>query len=308
MFELQKEWLAATVPPRQLWLDKTFRHVLLQFKAHGSHPDRHENQASHAYGLNCVLQGKGVFRDRRGRRHPLLPGTVFQRLPGVVHSTRFDPASNYVECFLVLDALTYRDLHQLRFIEPFLVAPNIFTPSMLQEFLALQRLTKKTEGELNTPALLLAIIRFLQPIMEQACSDRQPKTLLWSSLDHACRRLSNDLNQRFRLEDVAREVNLSYPTFRRIFQERIGLSPGAYRIRSRIQKAMLLLQEMSVKATAEELGYPDPFTFSEQFKRHTGMSPHAWQQSTIRTGTQRTFGSSSQPELTSMITPSMKDT
>ena len=42
---------------------------------------------------------------------------------------------------------------------------------------------------------------------------------------------------------------------------------------------MLLLQDKPVKVTAEELGYPDPFTFSEQFKRHTGMSPHAWQQS-----------------------------
>lgn len=278
-FTPQKEWFASPPFTRPLWLDKTFRWMLLQFQAHGAHPNQHEKRACEIYGLNCVLHGKGVFWDRKGQRYELSPGTVFQRIPGVVHSTRFDPTSNYSECFLILDARTYHDLQHLRLINPFSVASGIFSPLMLQEFIALQKLSQKTETELSTPALLLATIRFLQPIMEQAVGKKHPEKYLWSTLDHACRRLSDDLDQRFPLEEIAREVKLSYPTFRRIFQEQIGLSPGAYRIRSRIQKARLLLQEMPVKAAAAKLGYPDPFTFSEQFKRHAGMSPRQWQHS-----------------------------
>ena len=35
----------------------------------------------------------------------------------------------------------------------------------------------------------------------------------------------------------------------------------------------LLLKQYTVAETAGQLGYPDAFSFSKQFKRYTGMSP-----------------------------------
>ena len=70
---------------------------------------------------------------------------------------------------------------------------------------------------------------------------------------------------------------MSYPTFRRRFRAAMQVSPGAYRVRRRLEQARLLLLEKPVKQVAEELGYSDPFTFSAQFKAHFGLSPQHFQ-------------------------------
>ena len=48
-----------------------------------------------------------------------------------------------------------------------------------------------------------------------------------------------------------------------------------------INNAKRLLHEkgVQVKQVAEQLGFPEQFTFRKYFKTHTGMSPRAYQQS-----------------------------
>jgi AraC-like DNA-binding protein len=68
---------------------------------------------------------------------------------------------------------------------------------------------------------------------------------------------------------------MSYSLFRKRFLERAGTSPGDYRIRRRIERAMALLtkEKLLVKEVAAQLGYPDEYAFSAQFKKVAGVSP-----------------------------------
>jgi AraC-like DNA-binding protein len=68
---------------------------------------------------------------------------------------------------------------------------------------------------------------------------------------------------------------MGYESFRKEFRARMGVSPGDYRIRRRIDRARELLTSttQSVKEIAYELGYPNPSVFSLQFKREVGRSP-----------------------------------
>jgi AraC-like DNA-binding protein len=80
--------------------------------------------------------------------------------------------------------------------------------------------------------------------------------------------------------ELAAAVGLSEDYFVRRFRQTFGVAPRSWVVRRRIQVAMLMLDESSrpVGMVARDLGYPDVFLFSRQFKAVTGMSPRAWRE------------------------------
>jgi AraC-like DNA-binding protein len=90
---------------------------------------------------------------------------------------------------------------------------------------------------------------------------------------HACRLLSAHPEPAFAITDAARHLGLGVENFRKKFRSVVGVPPGTWHMQRRIEKATALLATMSVVETARELGYPDAFAFSRQFKRVTGVAP-----------------------------------
>ena len=60
------------------------------------------NRAHPEYVIVLVLRGWGLYIDSSGTEYPLHPGSCFQRFAGVPHTTRIEPDSGWVECFLQL--------------------------------------------------------------------------------------------------------------------------------------------------------------------------------------------------------------
>ena len=75
--------------------------------------------------------------------------------------------------------------------------------------------------------------------------------------------------------DLARLSGLSVPQFFRRFHAATGLTPMQWLRRQRMSHAQRRLIESndSVKEIAEQVGYLDPFHFSRDFKRWTGLAP-----------------------------------
>lgn len=77
-----------------------------------------------------------------------------------------------------------------------------------------------------------------------------------------------------RVDDLARRTHLSRNQFTRLFKRATGETPAQYSIKVRMELAcQLLTGDHRIKEIAEQLGYPDIFTFSRQFARKTGASP-----------------------------------
>ena len=91
---------------------------------------------------------------------------------------------------------------------------------------------------------------------------------------------SNTPSNPWKVEDLAAQHDCDPDHFARVFRREIGLPPGRYVIRCRIDRAryLLLHSKQSIGAIAEQLGYHDAFYFSKQFKRNTGMSPSDFRQ------------------------------
>jgi AraC family transcriptional regulator len=66
--------------------------------------------------------------------------------------------------------------------------------------------------------------------------------------------------------------------FSDVFRRTTGLSPYAYVVARRMEKAKVLLSttRLPVADVAWRLGYANAAKFARQFRRHTGVNPSAW--------------------------------
>ena len=87
--------------------------------------------------------------------------------------------------------------------------------------------------------------------------------------------LSAHLREPFRLEKLAARCGLSVSRLAHLFKEQMGHTPQQFLERQRMQHArqLLRLTGLSVGEVAREVGYDDPFYFSNRFRRNVGQSP-----------------------------------
>ena len=88
-------------------------------------------------------------------------------------------------------------------------------------------------------------------------------------------------NERLKNSDIAAAMNVSEVWFRRLFKEKYGLSPHAYLLSLRTEKAKLLLSDSSLTVTeiAEDCGFSGVYHFCKAFKDKTGLTPTEYRKS-----------------------------
>lgn len=81
----------------------------------------------------------------------------------------------------------------------------------------------------------------------------------------------------FSLADMAAISRMPVETFRKRFTSELGIPPLGYLQFLKMERAKTLLRQgMSVRQAGVEIGMPDPYHFSKQFKHIVGMSPTSY--------------------------------
>ena len=82
-------------------------------------------------------------------------------------------------------------------------------------------------------------------------------------------------NEDISMDEVAKQVNVSYHYFSKIFKSQMGKSFTDYLTDLRIEKSMKMLQTtpLSIKEISSEIGYNDPNYYCKIFKKVTGVTP-----------------------------------
>jgi len=275
---------AFTLPPaffsesgsRRLRIDAGIRSLVASAKAHGPRPMQHTKAHFKSLGINLVLRGRGRYVEASGQAHELLPGWLFHRYPGIMHTTWFDPESDYAECFVVFDGDTGAQLLKTGLIAASPLVNVGVDPVVLEEFKHLVKRIRMPEPELPSPKLMLEALAFINDLYDRARRNRVQS--FWEHVvEDACLLLEHNLDERVPTEAVARQLGVSYAAFRKHFKSATGYAPADYRIRRRLESAQQALTEHSVMATAAMFGYVDAYAFSAQFKAFLGMSPRAFQ-------------------------------
>ena len=229
------------------------------------------------YALNLPMRGRGTLRTPARREFKLQPNSFYQHFPHELNQRiRWEEGELIDEWYLVLDPRLYRRLSQLGLIPSKPVAdlpPDHEAADRFEELYSLLSDTAEEPG--NYPRILAAVVSFLSYFTQTAGSRSsdawtEPVGSIQTWLDaHPASRKP--------LPELARQHGVSYASLRTHFKERVGLSLSDYRIQRRIESAQTQLSHASIAVTAETLGYPDPFTFSTQFKKVTGFSPRDFQ-------------------------------
>ena len=248
--------------------------------------DSHDMDPFH-YSAIYVLSGRGTFSDDSGFTAELRPGSIFQRIPGRKHSAIFDPSVRYVEIFLAFSSWLLEPLSQIMSLPQRPVVYLGIDLALIRDLAAAhEALQKVRETELprvylHHLGLLASLFSGVQgrgaqaggSVVSTAAGSAAELPADW--IDEACRLLAEEATGRATLERIAQRLDLSYEFFRKEFRERMGISPGDYRIRRRLDRAreLLLSTKTTVTDIADELGYPNASVFSLQFKRLVGSSP-----------------------------------
>jgi AraC family transcriptional regulator, arabinose operon regulatory protein len=223
------------------------------------------------YAVVWVLRGSGIFRDDRGHETPFTAGDVYQRLPGRKHSCRWDDWNTGLTCFAVVPAPF---LSGLRMAHP----PGLKTPvfsigvdlDLAHRWAALAKQVRDA-SEADLPRQMAAVFSLVCELHVRC--HHAVRRDGW--LDQAQALIDGHLLDRVPMPAVLAPLGGSYASNRAKFSALCGCSPGAYRVRKRMELAQDLLasQDTSVAEIADQLGFDEPSNFSKQFRLHCGCNP-----------------------------------
>ena len=122
-------------------------------------------------------------------------------------------------------------------------------------------------------SLIFEIVRF-NGINSEMFPVRNTGLQLEKAIAFVEKNFAND----FKIIDIANECHMSETHFRRIFQEKMNMTPVEYINFVRVKKACELIDktDISMEDIAQRVGFVTPYTFNRNFRRIIGTSPYQW--------------------------------
>jgi AraC-like DNA-binding protein len=238
--------------------------------------DPHRLRVFGQYAIVLLLHGGGSFRDALGFRAQVRAGDLIFIFPEVAH--RYGPVrgDDWDEIYVSFDGPVFDLWRHERLLDP---ARPITSVTDWHDF------ARRLEAILQEPRLttvpqhLAQLHRFMALLGEVTTlsdSDTPAADALWLSRAKAL--LQSNLGSELRGADVAREVGLTYESFRKSFTKATGVSPAQYRSLRRMEAAKSLLahHDMTHEAIARSLGFRDAAHLARRFKEISGETPRGF--------------------------------
>ncbi len=131
-------------------------------------------------------------------------------------------------------------------------------------------------GSFSGAHMRVALLQSLFHLWE--CLAAPTRSTIPHSVQTAMDFIEQHLDEKIRLDQLARACGVSLPTLKRLFPRYVGLTPQAYIRLRRIKRARELLLRTSSPITdiAFELGFATSQHFSRVFRQLTGMTPRQY--------------------------------
>lgn len=228
------------------------------------------------YQLLYQPEGEGVFRSDTVGEACLKAGDMFLLFPGEWHSYHPLPDVGWKSHWIGFKGANMDHRLQAGFLSP---RHPIYHVGYSGEILHLYEEAMRV-AQVEAPYVqqtLAGVVNYLVGLMYSL-----ERTNLLSRnheqvdmINQARLLIRNGLEDALTIQDIARDMGVSYSNFRKLFKEFAGVSPALYQQELRIQRAKELLAttDMSVKQIAYRLRFDSPDYFSSKFKMKTGMKP-----------------------------------
>lgn len=224
------------------------------------------------YSCFLILQGSGRYITNTGEEIPMKAGDFVQRLPSQIHTTEIEPDGEWIEFYISIGYPVYEYLTMLGILQTDKPVQQIQTGDDLLKTFAdfLYRLKNASDTMLQDMLLKAQEIMILLHRSVES-KEAEPYERI---IEKACQIIDSSNDIHYDIKDAADMVNMGYENFRKIFKERMGISPRRFQIEQIMKQAkMMLISGVSIKQTALSLGYGDVYSFTKQFIKSEGISP-----------------------------------
>lgn len=250
-------------------------------------PDyRVERKSFPCFAVEFILKGRGQVV-LNGNSFPLYPGVIYCYGPQTKHVMSCDPSKPLVKYFVDFFGNEARSNLAQGNLMPGQALQTLEIESyrlLFEQLLADgSRMTRSRDALCNAylRLVLLKTIDAVKPSSPRNSSSAESFSRCREFIDRHFQRLHN-------LDDIARELHVRPAHLCRLFQQFNQPSPFQYLTHQKMTRAveLLMVSGLSVKRTAMELGYEDPYHFSRLFKQRFGHSPKNFIMLSWRTGIQ----------------------
>ncbi|RMD78886.1 MAG: AraC family transcriptional regulator [Lentisphaerae bacterium] len=224
------------------------------------------------FNLWFIRKGKGSIRTG-GRLIEFLAGDCLLLRMWETQEARHDPGNPITVPFILFDILDCQGQSLAHRWNPPLIVrqprPDFFDELMDHSITAFQHN--------DIPQCIFWLKAALNEYLQRNRYARNTKLKPFQIqlIEEICLHIRQRPHHRFTLRELAAECGYHPDYFAKLFKRIMGISPGEYMIRSRLQEAdsLLLFSNYTISQIAQILGYPDEFTFSHQFRSRRGISP-----------------------------------
>lgn len=246
----------------------------------GRHRVTHAIQARKLPEFAVVLieNGQGWLETRTAGMQTIQAPALFWLLPGRMHSYGPD-ASGWLERWALFDGALIRDFTRLRLVaEDAPVVP-------LRDRGKMQRLFDRLHGELALDTMLSQaeaaatmhriVVRAARQAMDWNNRQRNPSLQDAADMQPIVDELRRCACDPVDLDAFAAKFSMSPATLRRRFARAAGMSPKAFQLRTRLDRAkqMLAASDSPIESIAAAVGIHDAFYFSRLFRDRENCSP-----------------------------------
>lgn len=226
------------------------------------------------FSLVYVASGTGSYIDQDGNVFPLSAGSVFMRLPGMVHSSTVDDVAKWREYYLDCDQALYDQLVRQGLLSAKLPvlqqSPSDRLMGRLEDMLSSLKHGVESdlaEIQIHFLSLLVSLTR------SNAVGNKESQ--MQRRIAQACEDFDQIYAGRLDLRTYCTDKGWSYEHFRKVFKQHTGIAPRDYLIRRRMDHACRQLRSSSLRISqiADQLGYASQYEFSNQFHRYFGVYP-----------------------------------
>lgn len=226
----------------------------------------------------CGAEGRFVFEN--GTELAVPRGALVSIPQGAIYSVTFlacdKPATVLLECCLFSEET------------PFTLNENVEIVERLLSDVHITELFLRLVDEYAMPQKPYLSLREHFYQLFSLLSEREQRRALgihgFHVIEQGIRYLESDGEQKLSIEEIAAMCFVTPAYFRRLFRSYAGISPAAYRIRRKIERAKELIarSDISVAELSELLDFENPSYFCRVFKKETGVSPSMYRKTTLK--------------------------
>ncbi len=230
------------------------------------------------FALLYLAGGRGIFESAHQLPLNIAEGDCIILFPGEWHRYRPDRTAGWEEYWVTFQGDFAESWRRSNFFDPqqpLLSAgnENLLLVPLFQHILQLTEQTSRRRSLESAALCHLLIARLLSPPKAEVPAESKEERLHEAG-DYLRMNPEKDVD----LSQLAKNLGMSYSTFRRGFARHFGISPDKFHQEARLArvKRFLIETELPLKKIAERLHYSNEFYLMQVFKRSTGLTPTQW--------------------------------